>query len=191
MTRWFWIRHAEIDQNIQDRDPPIAPLLSPISHELPKTALWLTSPLKRAQQTAKAIGAPNDIRIAPAFREQNFGLWESMNWAKVAETSPKEHASFWDNPAQERPPEGESFEDLYHRVTKEIDQWNEQKKDIVVISHAGPIRAALGHALGWEGRLETLFAIEVPYLHLVQLDYIGPKQWIVHFGRDIQHRNSC
>ena len=79
---------------------------------------------------------------------------------------------FWDSPARNRPPGGESFADLIRRVGAIIDQYTEQYKgkDIVAVTHGGTIRAAISHALDLTP--ETGMSFTVNTLSLTRLEHI-------------------
>lgn len=155
VTRWWWIRHApvaapagrlygrsDVAADISDTDS-----LAALAAALPDRAVWLASPLQRATRTAEALlaagGRENtECRAEPEFMEQDFGAWEGRGYDTIA-------ADFWDDPAGNRPPGGESFVDLVARVAAAIGRWNGEARGrhIVAVAHAGVIRAALAHAL--------------------------------------------
>ncbi len=112
--------------------------LARLATALPKAAV-LTSPARRARQTAAALGlhGPTDA----ALWEQDFGAWEGRALADLPDLGPLDAATL----AAHRPPGGESFTDLCARVWPLIDAL---ERDTVIVAHAGVIRAALARALG-------------------------------------------
>ncbi|MBL6945604.1 MAG: histidine phosphatase family protein [Rhodospirillales bacterium] len=137
------VGHTDVDAVIPDD-----PRLERIAKTLPSDADWLISPLIRCQQTAEALIACSEISIRtqhviPRLQEQNFGDWENRSYDDPAIRDAK---TFWDDPAQCAPPNGESFAAMMNRVHAAI---NEQpaSENIVVVAHAGVIRAAISLAL--------------------------------------------
>ena len=105
---------------------------------------WRISPALRCVQTAAVLWpdvAPSqDARLW----EQDFGAWEGVAFADLPDLGVLTGAVL----AAHRPPEGESFLDLYDRVTPALAEAAALGGRVVIIAHAGVIRAALGLALG-------------------------------------------
>jgi alpha-ribazole phosphatase len=115
--------------------------------------VWISSTLKRTHQTADAIWAagypkPANMPHAKDLAEQHLGEWQGMHRATFLATRPA--GSNWFAAIDEPAPGGESFMDLYHRVTGAIDRFNIEHagKNIIAVAHGGVIKAALGLALG-------------------------------------------
>jgi alpha-ribazole phosphatase len=171
--RWWWMRHApsRVPSGVIAGKSDVACDLPPVVHLqslLPPQALWLVSPLKRAVDTAEALSGKRDFRREPAFVEQDFGQWEGKSWS-----DPAIDPAFWDDPAQTRPPGGESFAEVAIRVAVAIQRINQGTTtgDIVVVAHAGPIRAALALALDMTPEQALRFALDP--LSLTRLDYFA------------------
>jgi broad specificity phosphatase PhoE len=167
MTRWWWIRHApvvghagRIYGNLDvDCDCGDAALFQALAAGLPRDAVWIVTPLSRTRATAEAIlrhhqdaasvGAAG-LEVEPQLAEQNFGTWQGLSHAELAEQRSGGWHRFWLAPAEEEPPGGESFAALAIRVAAAIERLTERHagRDIVCVSHGGPIRAALAKALG-------------------------------------------
>jgi alpha-ribazole phosphatase len=154
-TSWWWLRHAPTGlsgQMIGASDVsaivPPAQVMQQITRALPQTAAWIVSPLLRCQQTADALSgvAP---KIEPAFAEQDFGVWEKLSY-DVAQV--RDATEFWNDPGNSAPPDGESFAAMAKRVQMAIERLSADAEfrdcpDIVVVAHAGVIRAAVALAL--------------------------------------------
>jgi broad specificity phosphatase PhoE len=80
--------------------------------------------------------------------EQHLGEWQGMHRATFLATRPA--GSNWFAAVDEPAPGGESFMDLYNRVTATITRLTAEHagRDIVAVAHGGVIKAALGLALG-------------------------------------------
>lgn len=179
MTRWWWIRHAPVvghDGRIYgaldvDCDCGDEGQFRALAAGLPQGAAWVVTPLSRTRATAEAIlrhhdDAGNiiaaDFEIEPLLAEQNFGSWQGLSHAELAEQRSGAWHRFWLAPAEEEPPGGESFAALTARVAEAIDRLTRRHagRDIVCVSHGGPIRAALAKALGVTPEQALSFAVD-------------------------------
>ena len=132
ITRWWWLRHAPVPerrgrvfgQMDVDADISDVAILNSLASCLPRDALWVTSPLKRASQTAaalaKAVGHDAEPLVEPDFAEQDFGLWQGLTHNEMAERFPRENELFWKTPGSASPPGGESFAQVMERVGRAI-----------------------------------------------------------------------
>jgi alpha-ribazole phosphatase len=196
-TRWWWIRHAPVinpgGRIYGQRDIPAdtsnSAAFTALAERIPADAVWLATPLSRTQATAAAIhaamsGAPPQPQVESAFIEQSFGDWQGMAYEDIGaygKVRPGtkgigvEGHRFWLAPAHETPPGGESFVNVMGRVAEGIERLTAAHagRDIVVVAHGGPIRAALAHALRLEP--ESALAFTIDTLSLSRLDHIqGP-----------------
>lgn len=108
-----------------------------------------------------------------ALGEQDFGDWVGLTHDEIAAHDPAAAARFWDDPANRAPPGGEAFTDVLARVAAAIEALGRAHagRDLVVVAHAGTIRAALALALG----LTPQFALRVVIapLSTTRLDRVG------------------
>ena len=100
--------------------PAIREVFEAVAKILPRDAVWVASNLKRTHQTAEAIWdagfpRPADMPKEAAFAEQNLGRWQGMNRAAFIASRPA--GASWFADINEPAPGGESFMDLYKRVT--------------------------------------------------------------------------
>lgn len=187
-TRWWWVRHAPIaappgtiaGQADLPADLSDSTALAALARRLPAGAVWIATPLARSQATARALGAP-ELRLEPDFSEQHFGSWQGRThgavWAEERATAEQ----FWADPAHAAPPAGESFAQLCARVAAAVQRQCQTLagRDIVAVAHAGPIRAAIGQALGITP--VHLLPLAVDCLHLTRVDHMAmagqPDAW--------------
>ena len=196
ITRWWWLRHAPVPerrgrvfgQMDVDADISDVAILNSLASCLPRDALWVTSPLKRASQTAaalaKAVGHDAEPLVEPDFAEQDFGLWQGLTHNEMAERFPRENELFWKTPGSASPPGGESFAQVMERVGRAIaalsrDHLHEER---IVFAHGGVIRAALAAALDCGPERALCFAVD--NLSVTRIDRI-----ILH-GEAVQWRVS-
>ncbi|HEY8081243.1 MAG TPA: histidine phosphatase family protein [Acidimicrobiales bacterium] len=111
-----------------------------------------TSPLVRATETAALLGTGRDASVDEAFIELDYGELEGTEVASVDHN--------WWRALREDPaapmPGGESLVELQARVDAAADALfcddgqgaRQEGVDVVVVSHVGPIKAAVAWALG-------------------------------------------
>jgi alpha-ribazole phosphatase len=179
IVRWWWVRHApSVAEGLTGWTDAPADLsdvvgLMRLRDALPEGATVISSDLSRAETTARKLtGRRLRGPAERAFREQFFGHWEGLSHDEIAEKNPEQAEAFWQDPANARPPGGESFATLCKRVASTIERLNGSVRsgDLAVVAHAGSIRAALAHALGLSP--ERALSFEIAPLSLTRLDRI-------------------
>lgn len=114
-------------------------------------AVLIQSPARRASQTAQVIGAALGLepRSVEAWNEGRAGAWHGLSVAQIIERWPLEYRA-WLQSSAVAPPNGESADEVAARVMKAVGRLVEEhrRRVVAVVSHAGPIRAVLGSALG-------------------------------------------
>jgi len=183
-TRWWWVRHApvlDVEGIIYGSDDVACDTTDRESFEglasiLPADALWLTSHLSRTHRTAGAIREagldyPEPI-IEEHLGEQCFGDWQGQSWGEMQKTDPDVYHAFWETPARNSPPGGESFQDLIARAGAVIDRRTSENKghDIVAVAHGGTIRAAISHGL--QLTPETGMSFSIGTLSITCLEHV-------------------
>lgn len=182
-TRWWWVRHAPIAAppgTIAGRadlpcDLTDTAALDGLAQRLPRGAVWIATPLGRTRDTAAALldrmGESPSVRTEPGLLEQDFGRWQGRTHADLAEEPGVRE--FWDAPAVNAPPDGRSFAEMAAEVADTVERLSAafSGRDVVSVGHAGPIRAAVGLALGLAP--ERMLALAVDCLHLCRLDRIA------------------
>ena len=116
-----------------------------ILKQLPQEAVLYSSPLQRCKILAKHIQENTNIDVIiedSRLMEMNFGDWELQKWNDI----PKEILDPWMNDfVTVAVPNGESFQDLHHRMN---DFWNKEiqkthSKPVIIVAHSGIIRSVL------------------------------------------------
>ena len=195
-TRWWWIRHAPVvnpegklyGQLDLDVDLSDGEKFEALANILPDSAVWVTTSLRRAKETADRLSAlktsAHMIDEHDTLREQSFGDWEGSSWEDIPDSV---RESFWKDPANNRAPNGESFADVVTRVTETVERLNTHHTggDIVAVTHTGSIRAAITHALGGDARAGLSF--QLAPLSLTRIDAIhqDDKIWWRVSGVDL------
>jgi alpha-ribazole phosphatase len=104
----------------------------------------VSSPLKRAQQTAAEFGLP--VETDERFLELSYGVYEGVKHADV----PSEVWNNWRKDFNYVPEGGESLAALDLRVRGACDDLAERaaESNVVVVSHVSPMKSAVAWALG-------------------------------------------
>ncbi|OGI18699.1 MAG: hypothetical protein A3B68_03395 [Candidatus Melainabacteria bacterium RIFCSPHIGHO2_02_FULL_34_12] len=113
----------------------------------------ITSPLKRAKQTAQIIAKKLGVKKIITDKnliEKSEGLWQKKDYWQIRNEDPVNYKKWIKDPLRVRPPGGESALDLNKRVKKfqKSILKKYRSKNIIVVSHSGPIRLFLLNLLG-------------------------------------------
>ena len=144
------LRHGQSEWNAQGKwqgqaDPPLtkvgekqakaaAQKLLSVSKSFDKIA---SSDLRRARRTAEIIAQVNggDVSVHKEFRERHAGVWQGLTRSEI-------EASWPNAIADQRWPEGyESDDSVIQRVVPCLERLKENNKNVLLIAHAGLIRA--------------------------------------------------
>ncbi|WGY72862.1 histidine phosphatase family protein [Burkholderia cepacia] len=121
-------------------------------------ALVLCSPACCARQTADALGLHVDVD--DALRDIDYGNWRGQRLHDLARDLPDELGAWIGDPSAS-PHGGESFEATMRRVGTWLNAL-QHDRDIVAITHAPIVRAAIAHVLRMDSKAAT--RIDVPPL---------------------------
>ncbi len=160
----YFVRHGETDFNVEGRfigvsDQPLnkngidqakktANLLKKIN---PTYDVILTSPLKRASQTAEIIAKEYSPEIPIIYedllKERNYGVFEGKTPDEIKLICPEIIEQYQKDKPNVRPPNGELAKDVEDRVKillmEKIPSTYKQYQNIILTTHLNPIRAAL------------------------------------------------
>ena len=183
MINFWWVRHAPVVGNFDrcygnnevDCDVSDIFVFKKLVKNLPKNADVYTSNLSRTIKTFEAAVKSGykfkkhitDDRLA----EQDLGEYTGMKYSalyNLAKTK-KFHDKNWLISPSHIPPNGESFKNLYARVKSFIDDIliKNKKKNIVIFSHGGPIRAAISYAIDYSENIVIPIDVENTKLSLI------------------------
>lgn len=179
ITKIYFVRHGQTKANkegllIGQWDIPLndtgkqqaknAGLILKNKTEIKKIDCIIASPLIRTMQTAKSISQITGVKKIITnndIMERDEGDWEKKSYWEVRDTDPKKYYKWLSDPFNIRPPKGESVADLKKRVLK-FEKYvlnNFKGKNIIVVSHSGPIRMFLLNIL--ECALEKYWFLKV------------------------------
>jgi broad specificity phosphatase PhoE len=153
MTTIVLVRHGETDWNLERRvqghtDRPLnetgraqAVALAELLATERFDAVY-SSDLQRARDTAALIAERHELDVieTSGLREKNFGSWEGLTDTEILARFPDARNGQWGDE--------ENGDDLAVRVVAELERIAAEHSDghVLVVSHGGPMRAALQHA---------------------------------------------
>ncbi len=159
MTVLDFIRHGEPEGGRLYRGAAIDDPLSEkgwrqMWQAVGENCVWdqlVSSPLQRCHAFALALGEKHGLPVSVEqdFREVGFGSWEGRSPMAIQQQAPEEYAAFYADPVNNRPPGAEDLLDFGRRVARAMEHTasTHAGKRVLVVAHAGVIRAALGHVL--------------------------------------------
>ncbi|WP_026960504.1 alpha-ribazole phosphatase [Aliagarivorans taiwanensis] len=122
------------------------------------------SPLRRCKRLAQQL-TTDFIAFDERLKELNFGDWELRRWNDIPEY---EYRDWGNDYVNVRCPGGESFVDLYQRVSAfKTDLLASGLKRAVIVTHCGVIRAFLSIAHNTE--LKDAFSYQFEYGQVVRV----------------------
>lgn len=168
-----FVRHGRTAANkagllLGRADPPLdelgreqaAKVAAALANERSPVGAVVTSPLRRARETAEliaaAVGVP--VEIEERLIEMDYGEWDEQPFSSI----PVDVSTRWREDVTFAPPGGESLEALGARVAGGVVDLISRATGgtIVAVSHVSPIKAAvlrslgLDDALAWRLRLD-------------------------------------
>ena len=115
------------------------------------TAIY-SSPLKRAQTTARALADIAGLEVVPAdgITDIHFGVWQGMSIADVEESYPEQFDQWCHHPERLEIPDGETLEDVRKRAVATVEELaaKHEGETIAVVTHRVVCRVLLCHLLG-------------------------------------------
>ncbi len=206
MPKFILVRHGESLWNSERRiqgslDPELSPrgrrqtdlLVSHFrSHLTPGVAAIVTSPLRRAAQTADQIAAAYRIPMVrePDLREMSLGEWEGMRVTEIQATYPGRYEKWLEDPLTFPAPGGEELRSFDRRVVGALERLQRAHPgaDLILVSHGGVIKALLCFALGLDVR--HLFRLKQDNTAVNQMELDGQVRRVLLLN-DTCHLNQA
>ena len=104
-----------------------------------KNVRFLTSGMKRTNETLQILFGDVPFEMEPRFREVNFGIFEMRSYEDLKDTPPYQAWLTGDNETN-IPPQGESGLQMKERV---VAAFSEIHEDTCIIAHGGVIAAIM------------------------------------------------
>jgi ribonuclease H / adenosylcobalamin/alpha-ribazole phosphatase len=135
--------------------------------------LIVTSPLRRARQTADLVAAATGaaVQLEEGFREGSFGEWEGLSFAEASSQWPKQMAAWLARPGTP-PPGGESFADVALRVGAALGELlaAQPGRTVLIVSHLTPVKEIVARAL-LAPSPEALLRMQLDVAALCEIDW--------------------
>jgi broad specificity phosphatase PhoE len=161
-VKFVLIRHGRTAWNEQGRmqgraDLPLSPAgrAEVLGWQLPAAwadARWLSSPLRRATETA-ALLTDRPVAVEPRLIEMDWGAFEGRTLAELRAEAPEAMAANEARGLDFRPAGGESPREVRTRLESLFADLGADPADdaiAVCVTHRGVLRAALSLATGWD-----------------------------------------
>jgi alpha-ribazole phosphatase len=145
-----------------------------------------SSPLRRCSEFAAALAARHgvDVTLDERLMEVGFGTWEGHTAEELLRVDATVLDRFYADPVAQRPSGAEPLEGFRDRVTQ---AWEDilRRRDaeaMLVVAHAGTIRAVISH----------LLAIPLQYIYRLNISNAGMTRIRLRPGRpvSIDHVNG-
>ena len=117
-------------------------------HYCLKNVRFLTSGMKRTNETLQILFGDVAFDVDPRFREVDFGIFEMHSYEELKDT-PEYQVWLTGNNEANIPPQGESGDQMKARVLAAI---LEIKEDTCIITHGGCISAIMEHLFPGENK---------------------------------------
>ncbi len=141
--------------------------------ETEQADVLLSSSSQRVVTTAQIVGRELSMpfQVVQDLNEWNVGEWEGRAYIDIKSEEPELYAAWVRDPIVQRPPGGESIEDVCRRASVKLDELMEvhKGKRIALVTHAGIIRAAIIKALQMDVR--NFWRLVVPVGTITRIDF--------------------
>jgi broad specificity phosphatase PhoE len=184
------VRHAETQANrsgqyLGHADLELTPHgLMQVAHlatVLPRPDVVVSSPLRRARQTAEALAS--SIEVDERWIELDYGPLDLHPIGEIGEGV----AARWRRDPEFAPPGVETLSALSARVHAACDDLapRAERSVVIVVTHVGPIKAALAWALGVPATVADRLFVEDASVSRIDID--GDRRrmrWFNRFGHE-------
>jgi probable phosphoglycerate mutase len=130
---------------------------------------WLTSPLRRAVETAELLDVTG-AQPEPRLTEMDWGAWEGQTLAALRAAPDTDMAEAEAKGLDFRPPGGESPREVQARLVPLLAEIADAGKPVAAVTHKGVIRAVLALACTWDMRGRAPARLDWHRVHRFRLD---------------------
>ncbi len=135
-------------------------------------AAWVSSPLRRATETAQLLGA-TAVRSEPRLIEMDWGAWEGRSLVELRTELGSAMRANEDSGLDFTPPRGESPRDVQKRIAPWLREIGRANAATVAVTHKGVIRAVFALAVDWDMTGKPPVRLEWSCAHLFAIDARG------------------
>ncbi len=141
-----------------------ADTIAQLRQQLPTGVPVFSSPLRRCSELAQAL--TESVAQDDRLKELHFGDWEMQTWDSIG---PQALDAWAADLAGFRPPGGETGYEVQQRVLCWLQEVSQQHQALIVVTHAGVIRALQAHHLALPGA--AWLSLKYDYGQLVCLEF--------------------
>ncbi len=142
--------------------------------------LVVSSPARRARETVAPWNLP--VEVDERLAERSFGEWEGRPWTELWPQVPAEVLASAKAYAAFTPPGGEPYDAVAERVQDALrDLTAEPGRRVLAGTHAGPLRLAVGAALGLPPAVALTLCAE--FARATELERHGDRWVLVGLNR--------
>jgi alpha-ribazole phosphatase len=202
-TDLYLVRHGETADEFRGRcygslDVPLSPRgvrqmeAATLSMSKCSLAAIYSSPRSRCVQSAQliAVGHSNcTVAALEELSELSFGAFEGRPYANIERAHPELYAQWMEHPTEVQFPEGESFQQMRHRVLRAIQILCRRHagQTFAVVTHGGVNRIVLADAMGLAS--QNIFRLGQQYAAINLIRYYGEHAVVeLMNGRSLEHR---
>lgn len=160
MGKIYFIRHGRTEANEKwlycgSTDLPLsasgAKELEKIRYDVPADCIFMTSGMRRTQQTLEILFGKVPHKIDGRFKEVDFGIFEMHRYEELKNDPVYQEWISGDN-EKNVPPGGESGVQMQKRVFSGLHDLQKETKDVVLVTHGGVIAAIMARLFPEEQR---------------------------------------
>lgn len=144
----------------------------------------ISSPLIRCRAFAEALSEKLDLplEIDERLQELHYGEWEGKTPGELLTVDPQIISRYFHDPHNHRPPGAEYVVDFIQRVGAAYDEavTKHLGKHLLIIAHAGVIRAIITRALAAPPESVFRMHVETGHLSRIRIDNDRPPTLMFH-----------
>ena len=133
----------------------------------------ITSPLQRCRAFADALAEKQDIpvQVDERLREIGFGDWEGQTRQQIQANNQAEYDDFYRDPINNRPDGAEPLDIFMERTRHALEDIvrHYEGSHLLIVAHAGVIRALITYAIGAEAN--TMYRINIGNAGMTQITH--------------------
>ena len=136
-----------------------------------------SSPMRRCCEFADELSKQSSLplMIDERLKEVGFGVWEGCNHQDLERDYPGQREAFYNDPVNNRPDAAEPLDEFRNRVSAALNDMRASKSGhILVVTHAGVIRAALAEVLNLSD--QSMYRLVVENAGISRLRYTSSGQ---------------
>ncbi len=134
-----------------------------------KNTAFVTSGMKRTEETLKILFGDVKHTIDSRFREIDFGIFEMKGYNELKDNVEYQNWISGDN-YKNIPPKGESGRQMAERVLEAFEQVKLSGKDIVIVTHGGVISAVMEYYFKDENKNRYQWQPQCGHGYLIEND---------------------